>query len=354
MSQEELTRGGLLSKIRRGIFVLDHHGFGNVMMSLPLLQAINLWAKDRCSVRVLFRSPDHFRLIQKNGLDIEPIYLGTRYKGIGGLYNLWNDFRETTDLLIAVPGVPILTAIAVRMALKAKYLAGEALPSRRWLFSVSVEKGWIKSVLETQKELALSLGFEMASPYPALCLSAAEEAWGWRKIDETLGPSVAPIIGVHCNALTPAKQWPPRFFGETLSLLKEKFPRLGVISFGSENERSQTAISRDIAGGVRWFDGVGIWEIRESLAILKQCDVMLSGDTGIMHMAASLGVPTVSVFGPTSAARLAPFHTGGVCATPPTPCHPCFRDRWTPCTCIQLIRPEQVVALIERCLLSHA
>lgn len=343
----------VLARVDRGIFVLDHHGFGNVIMSLPLLQAVSKWAAGRCTVTVLFRSPEHFRLLQNEGLSIKPVYLCSRYQGVSGLYNLLKDFRGSAEMLISVPGVPLRTAMTVKVILGAKYLVGEALPLRRRLFSVSAEKGWTKSVLQTQKEIASLLRIEMPSEFPVLHLSEMERDYGWMKVRNAFGKSLYPIVGVQCSAKTSTKQWPPRFFGEVLSMLRTKFPQLGVISFGNADERDHTAVAREVVGETPWLDGVGQWNIRESLAMLRVCDIFISGDTGVMHMAAGLGVRTVSVFGPTSPERLAPFHSGGVCAKPATSCHPCFRDKWTSCACISLVQPSEVAALAENCLLSQ-
>jgi len=344
---------GFLSKVTKGIFVLNHHGFGNVVLSLPLLRTISRWALNKCVVRILFNSLEHFQLIQNDLVGIEPIYLDTRYQGFTGLYNLRMDFGGTTDLLIAVPGVPTSTALAVKVALGADHMAGEAQPSKQWLFSVSAEKGWTKSVLKSQQELALSLGLPMDSPYPVLSLSRTEEEWGRKTVSGAFKESPHPIIGVQCGAKETAKQWPVHSFGKALALLKCRFPELGVISFGSSAEQAETAAARGVAGAIPWLDGVGKWTIRESLAMLKRCNILLSGDTGIMHMAAGLGISTVSVFGPTSPERLAPLYAGGIVAKPTTSCHPCFRDKWTHCQCIELISPEEIVGLLQRCLESR-
>ncbi len=340
----------VLSKVQRGIFVLDHHGFGNVVLSLPLLQSISQWALNKCGVKVLFRSPEHFQLIQHDVSGIEPIYLQNRYDGLRGLCKLRMDFRGTAEMLIAVPGVPMSTAVAVKMALGADLMVGEALPSRRWLFSVYAEKRWDKSILQSQQELARSLGLQMSLPYPVLSLSETEETWGDQIVRHTFKGLSTPIVGVQCGAKEIAKQWPVDSFGRVLALLKTRFPGLGVISFGSKDERGKTAAARVLGGAIPWLDGVGRWTIRESLSMLKRCDLLLSGDTGVMHMAASLGVSTVSIFGPTSPERLAPFHAGGICARPAASCHPCFRDKWTSCDCIALIRPEEIASLLTQCL----
>lgn len=337
----------------RGIFVLNHHGFGNVVLSLPLIQAISRWALNKCIVRVLFRGPEYFQLIQHEVGGIEPIYLHTRYQGLRGLFNIRKDFGGTADLLLAVPGIPVSTALAVKVALGADHMAGEALPTKQWLFSVSAEKGWTKSILQSQQELALSLGLQMDAPYPVLRLIDTEEAWGRKTINQYFIEFPYPLIGVQCGAKERTKQWPVHSFGKALALLKSKFPELGVINFGSKEELASTVAARTVAGVTPWLNGVGKWTIRESLAILQNCAVILSGDTGIMHMAASLGIPTVSVFGPTSPERLAPLYSGGLFAKPSISCHPCFRDKWTYCKCIELISPEEIVVLVERLLGSQ-
>lgn len=343
----------VLARVDRGIFVLDHHGFGNVIMSLPLLRAVSKWASGRCPVTVLFRSPEHFRLLQNEELSINPVYLCPRYEGVSGLYQLLKDFRGSAEVLISVPSVPLRTAMTVKVILGAKYLVGEALPLSRWLFSVSAEKGWTKSITQTQKEIASLLRIEMPSEFPVLHLSQTERDYGRLNVRNAFGENLCPIIGVQCSAKTSTKQWPPKFFGQVVSMLRTKFPQLAVISFGDEDERNHTAVAREVAGEIPWLDGVGHWNIRESLAMLQFCDILISGDTGVMHMAAGLGVRTVTVFGPTSPERLAPFHSGGVCAKPATSCHPCFRDKWTSCACINLVQPSEVAALAENCLLDQ-
>lgn len=339
-----------ISKVTRGIFVLNHHGFGNVVLSLPFLQSISKWAVGRCVVRVLFRGPEQFHLIQNDVVGIKPVYLQPRYEGLRGLCNLRRDFGGTADLLIAVPGVPVSTAVAVKIALGADHLAGEAFPSKQWVFSVSAEKGWTRSVLQSQQELGLSLGLQMGSAHPVLSVSTTEDAWSQATIRNAFKTLPDPIIGVQCGTREPSKQWPAHSFGAALALLRGRFPGLGVISFGSKEELAKTAAARAAGGAIPWLDGVGQWTIRESLSLLKKCDIFLSGDTGIMHMAGGLGVSTVSVFGPTSPERLAPVYAGGVFAKPVTTCHPCFRDKWIPCQCIELISPEEIAALLEQCL----
>ncbi|HZL78609.1 MAG TPA: glycosyltransferase family 9 protein, partial [Candidatus Limnocylindrales bacterium] len=85
------------------------------------------------------------------------------------------------------------------------------------------------------------------------------------------------------------------------------------------------------------------------LAALKRARVFISGDTGPLHFAAGLGVPTISLFGPTSPARWAPVGkrhqilTGGVCGCDGNSAV-CTATR----PCLAEISPEQVFAALPK------
>lgn len=73
-----------------------------------------------------------------------------------------------------------------------------------------------------------------------------------------------------------------------------------------------------------------------------------------MHMAAAVGTPTISIFGPTSAERRAPKHNEGIAICPARGCYPCFRGAWTSCDCIHSISPARVIAIVHERLMETA
>ncbi len=323
------------------VLILNHYGLGNVVMSLPLLTAAAARARG-VKVRVLFASPECFDLVREEGLAVEPIYYHPQFEGVRGLLRLRKAFPGIRTI-IGIPQVPALTVAAVARVLSADTTAGETWPSGRWLLTHAAQKGWTTSILDTQEEIAELLGLPTPLAAPSIHVKESERQWSAAVLREAGFLEAAPILGLHCSANVVSKRWPARWFGEVVRSLRSDFAGCGVISFGTSGDRAAADDARSAAGPGLWLEGTGQWSIRESLAMLKNCHIFLSGDTGLMHMAAAVGVRTLTIFGPTSAGRVAPPYNRGVSICPAMSCHPCYRDRYTSCRCIHTITPERVV-----------
>jgi heptosyltransferase-2 len=164
---------------------------------------------------------------------------------------------------------------------------------------------------------------------------AAELLSGWGV--ELSGP----VIGISPSAAYgSAKTWPPQRFAALIQrIVQEKPPRgTAVLLFGSAKEREK--ISR-IIGALNEnepvFNLAGRLSLRRSIAAMSLCHLFVSNDSGLMHVAASLDLPLVALFGPTQSHKTGPLnenaaviHYPGAC--PQAPClhrdcpvdHPCM------------------------------
>ena len=82
-------------------------------------------------------------------------------------------------------------------------------------------------------------------------------------------------------------------------------------------------------------------------ALLSKASLMITNDSGPMHIAAAAGTPVVALFGPTSAVRTGPYGVGHQVLTGNVPCRPCFsRTCRNPLflECLRLVSPDQVLA----------
>lgn len=102
----------------------------------------------------------------------------------------------------------------------------------------------------------------------------------------------------------------------------------------------------DAEGGVEVVAGL---ELREVSALLAGADLYVGNDSGISHLAAAVGAPTVAIFGPTRAARWAPRGPNVSVLEPSRRCALCAvaEERAAACDCIGTIAVEQVLAEIE-------
>ena len=154
-------------------------------------------------------------------------------------------------------------------------------------------------------------------------------------------PAETALIGMLPGASQPERCWPPEQFAQAALMLMEKHS-CHFFFFGSAGEATLAkAITQRLP-----TTATTLLMGRTSLAVLaahlKQLDLLITNDTGPMHLAAAVGTPTVALF--LASARVqdtGPVGKGHVILEPRLDCHPCL----TPCPrphCQQAISPEAV------------
>jgi ADP-heptose:LPS heptosyltransferase len=125
------------------------------------------------------------------------------------------------------------------------------------------------------------------------------------------------------------------------------------ILVGTTKEKS---IAKEIVANSidqRIEDRVGSTSLAELIELLKTCDLLLTNDTGTMHLADVLSVPTVAIFGSTDPARTGPQGAGHRIVHHAVSCSPCFlRECPIDFRCMLGVTPEEVAAVIVEQLAS--
>jgi heptosyltransferase II len=179
-------------------------------------------------------------------------------------------------------------------------------------------------------------------------IEAAKKKFGLEKIN-------GPIIGLNPGAeYGPAKRWPVEKFIAAAREIQRQKTQCAWILFGGKNDRPLTA---QIESAIRNpqsanFNLSGQTSLRELMSLLKLCRVLLTNDTGPMHVAAALGTPVVVPFGSTSPELTGPGLPGDTrhhLLKSDAPCAPCFlRECPIDFRCMNGISVERVVeALLE-------
>jgi heptosyltransferase-2 len=176
----------------------------------------------------------------------------------------------------------------------------------------------------------------------ALLPAAAEGAPGQTSI----------LLGLNPGAeYGPAKRWPVESFAAVAREICRRHSHCAWLAFG---RAADAPLCRDIArlagGGV--VNLAGRTSLRQLMALLKLCRVLLTNDSGPMHLAAALGTPVVVPFGSTSPALTGPGLPGDPrhqLLQAGAPCSPCFR-RVCPIDfrCMTGITPDRVVEAVSR------
>ncbi|MDR3402531.1 MAG: lipopolysaccharide heptosyltransferase II [Chthoniobacter sp.] len=155
-----------------------------------------------------------------------------------------------------------------------------------------------------------------------------------------------PIIGLCPGAeYGPAKRWLPERFAEVVRIVHECTDAEWKI-FGVEKDRAVTD-TIVAAAAVPCTDLVGKTTLAELMEELRTCDLLLTNDTGTMHLAAYLGVPTVSIFGSTEPTLTGPLGPDHRILRHHVECSPCFlRECPIDFRCMTAIGTTEVVEAV--------
>jgi heptosyltransferase-2 len=161
-----------------------------------------------------------------------------------------------------------------------------------------------------------------------------------------------PIFGLNPGAeYGPAKRWPLEKFIAAAREIQQK-TNCAWLLFGGKSDQSLTAqiesLIRDSKFEIRNL--AGKTSLRELMSLLKLCRVLLTNDTGPMHVAAALGTPVVVPFGSTSPELTGPGLPGDArnhLLKSAAPCSPCFlRECPIDFRCMNGISVERVVEAV--------
>lgn len=166
--------------------------------------------------------------------------------------------------------------------------------------------------------------------------------------------AVEPLrIGISAGAeYGAAKCWPAERFIAACKQIAEQHPGAKFALFGTKAEAS---IGETLEAGLGELcdNRIGQTSLDGLMDELRACQLLISNDTGTMHLAAHLGVPTVAIFGSTEPHWTGPLGEGHVIIRHHAPCSPCFlRDCPIDFRCMTSITPEEVaeasVEIIDR------
>lgn len=143
----------------------------------------------------------------------------------------------------------------------------------------------------------------------------------------------APMVVVHAGGGRDIKQWNLDRFAEVANRLSASHAATVVLSGNADDRSLVDAVKAGLRPDVVCLDLVGVVDLVTLAAVLERASLLITGDTGPMHLAAALDVPLVAVFGPSDPARWGPFSERARVVRVQLPCSPCNRIRRPPERC---------------------
>jgi heptosyltransferase-1 len=157
-----------------------------------------------------------------------------------------------------------------------------------------------------------------------------------------------PPVVINPGAGWPSKLWAPERFAAVARRLHDRHGIQPVVVWGGPMERA--AAEQIVAAS----DGAAIMAPDTSLQdlgeLFRLSRLLVSSDTGPLHLAAAVGTPCVGLFGPVPASRNGPYGSGHTCVEPPPEARPAWADRKTDTLSMAAIEVDHVVTAAERLL----
>jgi lipopolysaccharide heptosyltransferase II len=172
------------------------------------------------------------------------------------------------------------------------------------------------------------------------------------RIRERWNPDVCRWVSFIPGARWTNKRWPIEYYAEVVRQVLDDYSDIHCAILGGANDVAAGAALAEI-NPRRCLDLTGRTSLSELIEWLRLSRLVVTNDTGPMHIAAALGRPIVSVFGPTEARRTGPYGQLSSVVRIELPCAPCLSPRCRferPLECLRALRPGAVISAIRQAL----
>ncbi len=129
-----------------------------------------------------------------------------------------------------------------------------------------------------------------------LPIAEASQKWADQFIKENRLTDDQPLVGLNLGARQPHRRWPPQYFAQLAETLYHDEQAHCVLLGAPEDRNIAELVRQQLTVPV--IDAVGQTTLGQLPALIRRCDVVVSADSGPMHIAVAAGVPTVALFGP--------------------------------------------------------
>lgn len=236
--------------------------------------------------------------------------------------------------------VPYFAQIPLRTGFIGEWRFGLLNDARR------LDKNKLPLMVERFAALAEDRGAELERPLPAPLLQVQMEQRTavLAKFSLTLDK---PVV-VFCPGAEygPAKRWPPHYFAELAQQLHAQGHAIWLIGSPKDKEVADKIIA---LGNQQVINLCGNTDLAEAIALMACADLVVSNDSGLMHIAAALNRPLLAIFGSSSPQFTPPLSERAQVLKLDLPCSPCFK-RECPLghfDCMLKLTPQEVARHIS-------
>ncbi len=332
------------------ILIVKLSSFGDVLHALPTLEALRdlypqgrfTWLVEAAYAPLLEGHPALDRVWRAPRLRPGEILRGPNPALLKGLVRHLR--AQPFDLVIDLQGL-LKSAVWVALAKSARKLGYDRTREGSWRVLTERVAPFDPEAHAVRRYLNLAhhLGASAGPPRFRLALGADAPVSGLLPRETRRGLAV-----LHPGARWPSKLWPAAAWAQVGDWLSRDLG-LQVVVTGSAADRPWAGEILTLMQAPA-LSLAGRTTLAELAAVLRRARLMVTTDTGAMHLAAALGTRTVALFGPTAPWRTGPFGAGHEVLRLGLSCSPCFKRRCPAPRCLTELTPEMVQEACEKIL----
>ena len=345
----------MVPRIWEKVLVVQTSFLGDTVLTLPLLSEIK--RRFPSSQLSLLCTPLGQALLAGHPAVDETIVDDKRSADRGWL-GLWRKaklLKKKGFTMALCPHKSFRSGLLLFLA-KIPYRVGFAQSKSSFLFHVRVNRNAGRHDVERTLSILEGLGIQTEECERGLDLPiTAETQQEVAQRLRSLGVDTSRLlVGLHPGSVWATKRWSAEGFARLIGMLKERYP-CEILLFGGSEDAQVIAQVQNLCGGraVSLVERIALSELPAALGL---CKVLVTNDSGPMHIAVARAVPVVAIFcATTPALGFYPYSSKAIVLEKDLPCRPCSSHGGRRCPlgtedCIRLIGPEQVFQAVERLL----
>jgi heptosyltransferase-1 len=220
-------------------------------------------------------------------------------------------------------------------------------PAARFFYTDAPDPGTPRHVILKNLSLLAAVGVNTSSIEFPLAIPPSMAA---ERVSAATGAEGYALINP--GAAWPNKRWAPDRFGAVAAAIRDRHGMRSFVLWGPGEEALAAAVVAASSGAAESAPPTAIPDL---LALARRARLLVSGDTGPLHIAAAVGTPIVALFGPTLPERNGPWSSADVTLSRHASCVCHYERRCRrPQACIEEITIGEVVTAIERRIAAHA
>jgi heptosyltransferase-1 len=324
------------------VCIIKPSSLGDVVHALPILSALRgVWP----SAHLTWVVHAPFREVLSGHPDLDELIVydrkgrGIDRRGIGGMAGVLGKLgRGQYDLTIDLQG--LLRSALMAAATRAKVRVGmaDAREGARWFYTHRVDAPRLGlHAVERVLRVAAALGADVSEPCFNVPIAEKDRSWARDVLAAVPRPRV--ILNLGARWLT--KRWPPEHYAEIGRRAVSKFGG-GLIAVGAAEDRPLVdALARHIAP-LRVLDLCGQTRLPQLAALSLESELMISNDTGPLHLAAAAGARVLGIYTCTSPRLTGPFGPLATTVQSCIWCAPSFLKNCNRLDCMTQLSPDHI------------